>query len=247
MRLPRLLVLTDRAQCAGPLSDTVAAAVAAGARAVLLREKDLPAAERAALAADLAAILAPVGGILVMSAGGPAGKAGGDLPGEAGGSARGTAGDGLLGTAGGRLPGTAGGGHPGTAGGGSGNAAWGSAVHLAAREPFPTARPALVGRSCHDAAEVAAAAAEGCDYVTVSPVYLSASKPGYGPPLGPPGLAALTRNAPPVYALGGVSPAEAAACRAAGAYGVAVMGAVMRDPDSVADYLRALTTVEDRP
>jgi hypothetical protein len=25
------------------------------------------------------------------------------------------------------------------------------------------------------------------------------------------------------------------------------MGAVMRDPHSVADYLRALTTVEDRP
>ena len=60
------------------------------------------------------------------------------------------------------------------------------AVHLAAREPFPPPRPALVGRSCHDAAEVdPAPPREGCDYVTVSPVSPTASKPGYGPPLGP--------------------------------------------------------------
>src|SRR5690606_16047366 len=47
---------------------------------------------------------------------------------------------------------------------------WGEAVQLAAQEPFPSRRPALVGRSCHDAAEVSQAADEGCDYVTVSPV-----------------------------------------------------------------------------
>jgi thiamine-phosphate diphosphorylase len=194
VRLPRLLVLTDRTQCTGPLADAVAAAVEAGARAVLLREKDLPAHDRAALAAAMAEILAPVGGTLVV--------AGGD---------------------------------------------GGAAVHLSAREPFPAARPALVGRSCHDAAEVAAAAAEGSDYVTVSPVFPTRSKPGYGPPLGPAGLAELTRDTPPAYALGGVRPAGVPACRAAGAYGVAVMGAVMREPHAVADFLRALTTVEERP
>jgi thiamine-phosphate pyrophosphorylase len=38
-------------------------------------------------------------------------------------------------------------------------------------------------------------------------------------------------HAIPVYALGGIAPGNAAAARAAGAYGVAVMGAVMRAPD----------------
>ncbi len=44
-----------------------------------------------------------------------------------------------------------------------------------------------------------------------------------------PGLAALLPGAPPAYALGGVTdPAGAWACRQAGAYGVAVLGVVLR-------------------
>jgi len=199
VKLPRLLVLTDRWQCAGPLPLAVAAAVEAGARAVVLREKDLPADARAELAIELTGILTPAGGTLIM-----AGHAA------------------IYASPGG--------------------------VHLAAAEPFPARRPDLVGRSCHDLAEVAAATAEGCDYVTVSPVFPSPSKPGYGPPLGPAGLTTLTRSGPPAYALGGVRPADVATCRAAGAYGVAVMGGVMRDPRSVAEYLNALdATVEDQP
>ncbi|MCB1259274.1 MAG: thiamine phosphate synthase, partial [Acidimicrobiales bacterium] len=63
--MPRLLVLTDRTLVppGSSLVDTVAAAVAGGARGVVLREKDLPRAERAALAAQLAAVLAPVAGV----------------------------------------------------------------------------------------------------------------------------------------------------------------------------------------
>ena len=188
MILPRLLVLTDRTRCADSLPSTVAAAVAAGARAVVLREKDLPAAERERLTSVLRGLLAPVGGTLVVA---------------------GSVGD---------------------------------AVHLAARDGFPDPRPGLVGRSCHDAGEVAGAVAEGCDYVTVSPVFPSPSKPGYGPPLRPDGLATLVAVArgTPVYALGGVRPGDVAACRGAGARGVAVMGPAMRDPRLVADYLTAL-------
>jgi thiamine monophosphate synthase len=76
----------------------------------------------------------------------------------------------------------------------------------------------------------------GLEYVTVSPVYPSASKPGYGPPLG---LSTL-RNwcaacAVPVLALGGVDSADrAGACVRAGAAGVAVMGTVMRAADPAA-------------
>jgi thiamine-phosphate pyrophosphorylase len=193
--LPALLVLTDRTQCpGGDLLSTVDAAVGAGARAVVLREKDLPTADRGRLAADLRALLAPVGGTLVVAGPAPAGVA----------------------------------------------------THLAARDPFPTDRPGLVGRSCHDAAELRAAAAEGCDYVTVSPVFASASKPGYGPALGLDGLAALAalvaaHAATPVYALAGVRPDDVPGCLAAGAHGVAVMGTVMRDPRTVKDYLAALS------
>ena len=192
MSPPPLLVLTDRARCpGGDLRSTVEAAVEAGARAVVLREKDLPPAERGRLAAELRTLLAPVDGVLLVA--GPA--------------------------------------PPGVA------------THLAARDPFPAERPALVGRSCHDAAELRAAAAEGCDYVTLSPVFASASKPGYGPVLGLDGLAAHVASASgtPVYALAGVRPDDVPGCLAAGAHGVAIMGAAMRDPGAVTDYLAALS------
>lgn len=193
-RLPRLLVVTDRVQAAGPLAVVVAHAVAAGARAVLLRDRDLPDDERAALAADLRAVLDPVGGLLV-TAGSVAGPA-----------------------------------HP----------AVHPAVHLAAAEPFPDPRPALVGRSCHSAAELAQARAEGCDWAFLSPVFPTASKPGYGPALGVEGFARLRPPGPPVYALGGVLPEHVPDLLAAGAHGIAVMGPVMRAPSAVRDYLAAL-------
>lgn len=132
----------------------------------------------------------------------------------------------------------------------------GPAVHLSSTEPFPEIRPALVGRSCHHGADVDRAVAEKCDYVFVSPVFETASKPGYGPALGPAGLAALCRRIPPlrapargsgqslpVYALGGVLPERVSSCLQAGAYGVAVMGPVLRDPPIVAAYLAALSEV----
>ncbi len=185
-----LLVLTDRTQCPRPLVEVVAAAVEGGARAVVLREKDLPAGERALVAADLASLLLPVGGTLVL------------------------AGTGLS----------------------------GDAVHLSATDAVHVPRPSLLGRSCHDAASVRRAQDEGCDWVTASPVRLTDSKPGYGPALGVDGLAALTGGVP-VYALGGLGPDDVPACLAAGAAGVAVMGAVMRAdrPDRVvADLLDRL-------
>ncbi len=119
----------------------------------------------------------------------------------------------------------------------------GDAVHLSANEEFPDPRPSLVGRSCHTAAEVDRAVAEGCDYAFVSPIYPTGSKPGYGPALGPQGLAALCRPGLPVYALGGVRPEHVASCLAAGAYGVAAMGPAMRDPTVVSAYLAALSEV----
>jgi thiamine-phosphate pyrophosphorylase len=101
----------------------------------------------------------------------------------------------------------------------------GDAVHLAAADPVPP-EITLVGRSCHGTPELTTE-----DYVTLSPIYPTASKPGYGPALGP------ARTSPvPWLALGGIDcPERAAECVAAGAAGVAVMGAVMRadDPERV--------------
>ena len=116
-------------------------------------------------------------------------------------------------------------------------AGWDGPRHLSSVDGYPARRPALVGRSCHDAGELSAAAAEGTDYATLSPIFPTQSKPGYGPVLGRGGLAQLCATARlPVYALGGVCTRDdVAASRAAGAAGVAVMGAVMRagDPERV--------------
>lgn len=218
------MVVTDRRQAAAPLPEVVAAAAAGGARWVLLREKDLPGIERYGLAERLRAVLALVGGTLVVAGPDPLG---------------------------------------------------GAAVHLSATDPDPAsimdllprhagdtptevhdhAEPGVVvGRSCHNRAELARLTTE--DYLTVSPVFPSASKPGYGPPLGVAGLAELVRLAEcgagtvadgwrrPVLALGGVdTPDRVAACLTTGAAGVAVMGAVMRAADParvVADLLTAV-------
>ncbi|MEV1331180.1 thiamine phosphate synthase [Micromonospora costi] len=190
-----LVLLTDRWQARRPLVDVVAAAVAGGVRRVVLREKDLPRAERAALAADLRPILAGVGGTLIVAGPDPLG---------------------------------------------------GDAVHLPSAGPYPPPRLGLVGRSCHDATELARVSTE--NYVTLSPVYPTRTKPGYGPPLGADGLAALVAISPvPALALGGIeTPDQVAACVAAGAVGVAVLGAVMRadDPREAAATLgTALTPI----
>jgi len=87
---------------------------------------------------------------------------------------------------------------------------------------------ALVGVSAHGLDDLRGARDAGGDYATLSPIFPSPSKPGYGPALG---LAALHEAAGlglPVLALGGVTAAAARACRDAGAHGVAVMGPAMR-------------------
>ncbi len=96
---------------------------------------------------------------------------------------------------------------------------------------------ALVGVSCHSAAEVHAA--RGASYALLAPIFTPLSKRASRPPLG---LAALGRAAggPPVLAQGGIDAAGAAAAAAAGAAGVAVTGAILLalDPGQAAAGLR---------
>jgi thiamine-phosphate pyrophosphorylase len=99
----------------------------------------------------------------------------------------------------------------------------------AARARLPIA---LIGASAHSADEAAALLRAGADYVTVSPIFLSASKPGYGPALGLDGLACVVAAAPgPVMAFGGITAQNAALCLSIGAQGVAIMGEIMRSAD----------------
>ena len=84
----------------------------------------------------------------------------------------------------------------------------------------------LIGVSCHSIGEVERAAGEGADYVFLSPIFASPSKPGYGPALGVGLLGeACGRVGIPVLALGGVSEGNAGACVAAGAAGFASISA----------------------
>lgn len=122
-------------------------------------------------------------------------------------------------------------------------------VHLQSADDVAVAREALgdsalIGLSSHSGTEARAAMAAGADYVTISPVFLTDSKPGYGPAFGPAGLTAVCANTPgPVVALAGISADNAAACLEAGAAGIAVMGGIMRSDDPAAttrDMLRAI-------
>ena len=114
---------------------------------------------------------------------------------------------------------------------------------VAARSRLPHG---LIGASAHSADEASALLRAGADYVTVSPIFVTASKPGYGPSLGLDGLGCIVAETPgPVVALGGITDGNAAACLAAGARGIAVMGEVMRAEDprvAVERLLHAIST-----
>ena len=118
-------------------------------------------------------------------------------------------------------------------------------VHLGAAGNAEAARvllgpKALIGQSVHSLDEARAASREALDYLIAGPAFQTASKPGYGPALGPEGLAAIVAATPlPIIAIGGIEADTVAICRRAGVAGIAVMGGVMRAKDPAAE-VRAL-------
>ena len=122
-------------------------------------------------------------------------------------------------------------------------------VHLQTAKQVQPARDrlaegALIGVSTHSLEDARDAAVAGADYITLSPVFLTDSKPGYGPALGVDLLGRVCGEFPvPVIALAGITPETAASCMDTGAAGIAVMGTVMRSEgpgEVVRDYLRSL-------
>jgi thiamine-phosphate pyrophosphorylase len=80
----------------------------------------------------------------------------------------------------------------------------------------------LIGVSCHSLAEVETAQAARADYVVFGPVFETASKLQYGPPVGLEELRkAAVQASIPVLALGGLTLDRVQSCLDAGAAGVA--------------------------
>ena len=106
-------------------------------------------------------------------------------------------------------------------------------VHLPEDAP-PVERPRegfLIGRSVHSLAAARRAEAEGVDYLIAGPVYETRSHPGREPA----GLALIEEVARgvrlPVLAIGGVNAGRVDAVVRAGASGVAVISAILGQPD----------------
>ncbi|MGN6391869.1 MAG: thiamine phosphate synthase [Gemmatimonadales bacterium] len=105
-----------------------------------------------------------------------------------------------------------------------------------ARRVYPVG---WIGRSVHDADEASAAVREGADFLLVGNVYPTASHPGR-PAAGLDLVRATAALGRPVIAIGGIDASRAHEVRAAGAYGVAAIGALWQADDPAAAALALL-------
>jgi len=90
----------------------------------------------------------------------------------------------------------------------------------------------LLGVSAHSMDEAVRAEANGADYVVLGPVYETPSKQVFGPPLGLSKLEAVCQVVQvPIIGIGGVTVDRARDVRRAGAFGVAVITAILSAED----------------
>ncbi|MCX5723268.1 MAG: thiamine phosphate synthase [Nitrospirae bacterium] len=127
----------------------------------------------------------------------------------------------------------------------------GVGVHLRSNSlPVSVARQLLgpdrlLGISVHGIEEAVQAEAQGADYVILGPIYATPSKQAFGPPLGLQTLEKACRAVRiPIVGIGGVTAARAREMRQAGAFGVAVITAILGADDvesSTCELLEAVT------
>jgi len=91
----------------------------------------------------------------------------------------------------------------------------------------------LIGVSTHSPEEISRAQEEGADFVTFGPIFFTASKAAYGPPVGLQKLReACSRTGLPVFALGGIKLGLVDDVMASGASGVALISAILGFDDA---------------
>src|SRR5712664_4294372 len=102
----------------------------------------------------------------------------------------------------------------------------------------------LIGVSCHSLDAGRSAASGGADYLFFGPIFSTPSKAAFGAPQGLERFAEVCRAVSiPVLAIGGITLANASACLAAGASGIAAIRLFQdaRDMSSLVQSLRQLT------
>ena len=127
----------------------------------------------------------------------------------------------------------------------------GVGVHLRSNSlPVSVARQLLgaqrlVGVSVHTIEEAIQAESQGADYIVLGPIYATPSKQMFGPPLGIHALEKACRLVRiPIIGIGGVTAARAQQMRRAGAFGVAVITAILGATDvesATRELLEAVT------
>jgi thiamine-phosphate pyrophosphorylase len=121
-------------------------------------------------------------------------------------------------------------------------------VHLGQDDLPPEAarrllgREAIIGYSTHNLEQAKSALTLPIDYLAIGPIFQTATKSDTSPALGLEGLRAVRRAVGDVQlvAIGGITQANAAAVIEAGADSVAVISALLSEPDRVADATRLL-------
>ncbi|MCG3778234.1 MAG: Thiamine-phosphate synthase [Nitrospira sp.] len=98
----------------------------------------------------------------------------------------------------------------------------------------------LLGISVHSVEEAVRAESQGADYVILGPIYETPSKQAFGTPLGLQTLEKACRAVRiPIVGIGGVTAARAREMRQAGAFGAAVITAIL-SADDVESAVREL-------
>jgi thiamine-phosphate pyrophosphorylase len=104
---------------------------------------------------------------------------------------------------------------------------------------------AILGATAREPAGGVAAVAAGASYLGVGPAYPTSTKDGLPAAIGPSGIGAVASAVPvPVIAIGGITRARVPEVLGAGAYGVAVVGAISGAADparATADLLFAVS------